>query len=125
MSTESLTGTESLTSLPSSEGRANPLFYTKEGDLDFGWAILLVCCIYGLVAFGLDAAGVWRVGVAAWAWFGSFTTLAFIAGAALGRARLIAQSDVPGQVAQGIAAALPDGMRGPTEYDIHDVRVRG
>jgi hypothetical protein len=108
--------------LAKSESRKHPLFYTKDGDLDFGWAILLACCGFGLVAFGLDAAGVWDVSVAAWAWYGSFTSLAFIAGAAVGRARLIAQSNAPGEVAKGIASALPEGMRGPTEYDIYDVR---
>jgi hypothetical protein len=82
------------------------LFHTREGDLDFGWVILLACVVVGLVVFVAQSFG-WIKGptVAAWAWFGSFTTMAFIAGAAVSRARLIAGSKAPGEVAQGIATA--------------------
>jgi len=79
------------------------LFYTKDGDLDFGWVILIGACVVGLGVFVAEAVG-WIRGpsVAAWSWFGAFTSMAFIAGAAISRARLIAKSDVPGQVAQGV-----------------------
>ena len=72
------------------------LFHTKDGDLDFGWVILLSCVVVGLLVFVAQAFG-WIPGpsVAAWTWFGSFTTMAFIAGAAIGRARLIARSAKP------------------------------
>lgn len=86
------------------------MFRTKEGDLDLGWAILVVCVVFGCGMFVLEGTGEVRPSTAAWAWFGSFTSLAFIAGAAISRARLIAKSDVPGQVAAGIAqAAVRDG----------------
>ena len=80
------------------------LLYTVEGELDFGWLILAVCCVVGLTVFVAQSFG-WIRGpsVAAWAWFGSFSAMAFIAGAAISRARLIAKSSVPGEVAQGIA----------------------
>lgn len=88
---------------------AHSLLYTKEGELDFGWAILLACCVVGLGAFLLTGFGIFRASVAAWSWFGSFTGLAFIAGAAISRARLIAKSTLPGEIAQGIAmSAEPD-----------------
>lgn len=89
---------------------AHSLLYTKEGELDFGWAILLACCVVGLGAFILTGFGVFRASVAAWSWFGSFTGMAFIAGAAISRARLIAKSDVPGAIAQGIAQSAPDDI---------------
>lgn len=91
--------------------RLNSILWIEHPDgrleLDFGWAILAVCCIVGLGVFTLTAAGAMKPGPSpsAWAWFGSFTTLAFIAGAAISRARLIASSNTPGAVAQGIAAA--------------------
>jgi len=66
---------------------------------------------------GLEAAGKVDVSNAAWAWFGSFTAMSFISGAAISRARLIAQSHTPGDVAQAIANALPRGVRPPTEWD--------
>lgn len=86
------------------------IFHTREGDMDLGWAILLACVVVGLVVFTALAFG-WIPGpsVAGWAWFGSFTTMSFIAGAAIGRARLIAGSKAPGEVAQGIAQAGSSG----------------
>jgi len=84
--------------------RKNPLFYTKDGDLDFGWVILIGCCVVGLTVFVLEAFGVAKhASVAGWSWFGAFTSMAFIAGTAISRARLIAKSNVPGEVAKGIA----------------------
>lgn len=80
------------------------MFFTKEGSLDLGWLILLTCCIVGLTVFVASSVGAIKgPSVAGWAWFGSFTAMAFIAGAARDRAVLIAQSRVPGEVAQGIA----------------------
>jgi len=74
-------------------------------ELDFGWLILAVCCVVGLAAFVLSGFGVFKAPPWAWAWFGGFTTMAFIAGAAISRARLIAKSATPGQVAAGIGSA--------------------
>lgn len=72
---------------------ARRLFYTKDGDLDFGWVILIVCVLFGLVAFVLESIGLWDISTEAWVWFGSFTTMSFIAGVAISRARLIAKKD--------------------------------
>ena len=77
-------------------------------ELDLGWLILAVAFLNGLVAFDLAAAGVWQISVAAWSWYGSLTGLAFIAGATISRARLIAESRLPGEVAGGIATSSPD-----------------
>lgn len=98
------------------KGKGN-LFHTREGDLDFGWVILLACVVVGLVVFVAQSFG-WIRGptVAAWAWFGSFTTMAFIAGAAVSRARLIAGSKAPGEVAQGIGQAMGREYGANIEY---------
>lgn len=89
------------------------LWHTKEGDLDFGWLILAACCIVGLLAFVAAGLGVFKAPIAAWSWFGAFTSMAFIAGAAISRARLIAASRMPGEVARGIAESVPDDPRLP------------
>jgi hypothetical protein len=83
------------------------LFFTKDGRLDLGWLILLVCCVVGLWVFvGLAMQVIPKDAIpqAAWAWFSAFTTMAFIAGAATARAALIAKSTTVGAVAQAIAA---------------------
>lgn len=88
---------------------SHSLLYTKDGELDFGWVILIACSVVGLAAFVATGLGWFKASVAAWSWFGSFTGLAFIAGATISRARLIAKSNLPGQIAQGIASsAEPD-----------------
>lgn len=92
------------------------LLRTKEGDLDLGWVILIVCVVFGCAMFVLEATGELKPSTAGWAWFGSFTTLAFIAGATISRARLIAKSDAPGQVASGIAQAKPEQGFSPLRY---------
>jgi len=53
----------------------------------------------------LEGFGIMKhISVAAWTWFGSFTTLCFIAGAAIDRARLIAKGKVD---ETAIAADIP------------------
>jgi hypothetical protein len=83
--------------------RHNPLFYTKTGELDTGQFVLLVCCA---VALALMVGVSWFNGkepsIAAWGFFGSFTTFCFLSGAAKDRAVLIANSKAPGEVAHGI-----------------------
>lgn len=85
--------------------RLNPLIFRKDGSLDFGPLLLAVACAAGLFLLFADAFGLARVSVAAWAFLGSFVSLAFIAGAAAERAFWIANSKTPGEVAQGIATA--------------------
>lgn len=89
-------------------------------ELDLGWAILAMAFLNGLLAFDLAAAGVWRVTVAAWSWYGSLTGLAFLAGATISRARLMAEARMVGHVAQAIASspaeeALPE-VHSPLRY---------
>lgn len=82
------------------------LLRTREGDLDFGWVILIFCCLVGMGSFVLEGAGFMKISTAAWAWFGSFTTMSFIAGAAVSRARLIAKADVSAAQARAIDAVV-------------------
>jgi hypothetical protein len=70
--------------------RANPLFYKMDGSLDLSQFILCVLTVYVCTVFVLAGTGTLRVSTAAWAFLGSFTTLAFIAWAARDRAALIA-----------------------------------
>ncbi len=96
--------------------RRNPLFFRQDGGMDLSQFFLLVIVVWVCVVFVLAGLEVLRVTTAAWAFLGSFTTLAFIAWAARDRAELIANSKTPGAVAQGIASAMPldtDDGRGP------------
>lgn len=85
--------------------RDNPLFFRQDGGLDFGPAVWAASSAVGLLVFVLTAFGVTSVTVAAWAWLGSYVSIAAIAGAAEARAFWISRSPTPGEVARGIAEA--------------------
>ena len=99
--------------------RANPLFFRQDGGLDFGPAVWLASALVGLVIFVLTAFRITSVTVAAWAWLGSFISIAAIAGAAEARAFWISRSPTPGAVASGIAQAGAREYGATThEYDV-------
>lgn len=86
--------------------------------MDLSQFFLLVIVVWVCVVFVLAGLEVLRVTTAAWAFLGSFTTLAFIAWAARDRAELIAKSKLPGEVAEGIGKSAgmaldTDDGRGP------------
>jgi hypothetical protein len=87
--------------------RANPLFFRQDGGMDLSQFILLVIVGWIVCVFSLAGLQVLAYTTAAWAFLGSFTSLAFIAWAAHDRAALIANSKTPGEVAGGIAKAAP------------------
>jgi len=86
------------------------LLYTAGGELDLGWLLLLIAFANAIVFFDLAAFRLVTISVAAWAFYGSMISLCFIAGAAISRARLIAGSSLPGQVAQGIAQSVEPNL---------------
>jgi len=88
--------------------RNNPLFFRKDGAMDLSQFFLLVLVVWVCTVFTLNGFGLLRYTTAAWAFLGSFTSLAFIAWAARDRAELIAKSSVPGEIAKGIASASPE-----------------
>lgn len=85
------------------------LFFTaddaSQGELDIGWLLLAIAFINGVVFFDLAAFGVVTISVVAWSWYGSLTACAFIAGTTVAKARLLATSRMPGEVAKGIGSA--------------------
>lgn len=85
--------------------RTNPLFFRRDGGMDLSQFFLLCIVVWVVSVFTAAGLGWLSYPVAAWAFLGSFTSLAFIAWAARDRAELIAQSKTPGEVAQGIATA--------------------
>jgi hypothetical protein len=87
--------------------RSNPLFFRQDGGMDLSQFILLVIVAWIVLVFTLAGFQVLAYTTAAWAFLGSFTSLAFIAWAAHDRAALIATSKTPGEVAKGIATAKP------------------
>ncbi len=103
--------------------RNNPLFFRKDGSLDFGPAVWAAAASTGMVSFVLAGFEVMSIETAAWAWLGSFVVIAAIAGAAAERAKWIAESRAAGEVARGIAeAGRDDGLNfSPLVYrDIAD-----
>jgi hypothetical protein len=96
---------------PAASDPPNPkgtLLRTREGDLDFGWVILIFCCLVGMSSFVLEGLGIMKLSTSGWVWFGSFTTMSFIAGAAVSRARLIANADVSAAHARAIDAVTEE-----------------
>lgn len=100
--------------------RKHPLFFKRDGGMDLSQFFLLVIVLWVMIVFTLAGLGVLRVGTAAWAFLGSFTSLSFIAWAARDRAALIANSRVPGEVAAGIAASQPDLFTDDERGDYRD-----
>ncbi len=91
--------------------RKNPLFFRADGGMDLSQFFLLVLVLWVIVVFTLYGFSVLKIGTAAWAFLGSFTSMCFIAWAARDRAELIANSKTPGEIAKGIASAQPDMYR--------------
>lgn len=85
--------------------RSNPLFFKLSGAMDLSQFILLAICAWVMIVFTLAGLRVLTVSTAAWAFLGSFTSLAFIAWAARDRAALIANSKVAGEIAAGVGNA--------------------
>jgi hypothetical protein len=88
--------------------RDNPLFFRADGGLDLAQFLLLLIVVWVMAVFTLAGLQHLKVSTAAWAFLGSFTSLCFIAWAARDRAELIANSKTPGEIAKGIASAVPD-----------------
>lgn len=84
-------------------------FFTREGDMDLGWAILSFCVVVGMTAFLLEGFGVMKgLSTAGWTWFGSFTTASFGAATLVARARLANKADVSAAEARAIDEAVED-----------------
>lgn len=72
--------------------RTNPLLFKQSGELDLSQVFLAVLVLWVVVAFTLNGLGILTFTAPAYAFWGSFLSLAFIAWAARDRAVLIAQS---------------------------------
>lgn len=85
------------------------LFFVTKGkdddELDLGWVLLLLAFIPAISIWVAAAFGVAKVTVAAWSFMGSLLASLLIAGIPIARARILANSKLPGEVAQGIATA--------------------
>ena len=88
--------------------RKNPLLYTKEGELSLGPLMLVAAGIQGSFLMIAEGYG-WAPHISwhAWAFWGSYVTMTFIAGAAVDRARLIAKSDTPKETGDAIDKTAP------------------
>lgn len=101
--------------------RDNPLFFRKDGSLDFGPGLLLAWSVVGLVVYVTDAIlPSVTVSVAAYSYLAGVTGLAYIAGAHAERAYWIAQSKLPGEFAAGVAEAASEYTVEPLTRAIDD-----
>ena len=91
--------------------RTNPFLFQKDGSLDLSQVFLAVLVLWVVIAFTLNGLGVLTFTPAAYAFWGSFLSLAFLAWAARDRAAVVAKSRTPGDVAKGIASAGGDAWR--------------
>jgi hypothetical protein len=101
--------------------RTNPYLFTRDGQLDVGQMLLVLLTLYVLVVFVLAGLRVLTVDSAAWAFLGSFVSVAFVAWAARDRAALISKATSPGAIAAGIASAIPN-FRTDDERGEHTAR---
>lgn len=100
--------------------RDNPLLFKRDGSMDLSQFLLVLLTVWVCVVWVLAGLAVLRVSTAAWAFLGSFTTLAFIAWAARDRAELIANSKAPGEVAAGVAKVRDTPQDAETFIVRHD-----
>ena len=71
--------------------RSNPLFFKRDGGMDLSQFILLCIVVWVMAVVTFAGLGKLVYDTPAWAYLGSFTSLAFIAWAARDRAALIAK----------------------------------
>lgn len=92
---------------PNRNGFWYKLFFVTKGkhddELDLGWVLLLLAFFPAITVWVLAAFGVAKVTIAAWSFMGSLLASLLIAGIPIARARILAKSQLPGEVAQGIA----------------------
>ena len=72
-------------------GLIHRLVFTKDGDLDLGWVILLIAFLNGILVWDFIAFGKATMTPQGWVWYGAVTTMAFISGVSIAKARLIAK----------------------------------
>lgn len=72
--------------------RGNPFLFKQNGELDLSQVFLAILVLWVVIAFTLNGLGILTFTAPAYAFWGSFLSLAFIAWAARDRAVLIAQS---------------------------------
>jgi hypothetical protein len=92
------------------------LFFTKEGDLDLGWFFVGLMGLVGSAGFMIEVLKNGHGSVAGWAFLGSAFASVLIAAVPIAKARILAQSRVPGDVASGIAESASEIVQGFTPH---------
>lgn len=86
------------------------LIYTVEGHLDLTWLFVFVMGLVASTGFTWEFVSNGHASIAAWSFMGTAFASVLIAAVPIAKARLLAMSRVPGEVARGIAASAPDGF---------------
>lgn len=98
--------------------RENPWLYERDGDLNPTWPLVVLYCLFGLVgsvlAFISGNAG---AQIAALSFLGSMIVALLISALPRDKAKILAQSRAPGEVATGIAGRTDWGY-GVRTYDL-------
>lgn len=86
--------------------RENPWLFERDGDLNPTWPLVVVYCVVGLVACVAAIVNGDKIAiVAALSFLGSMIVALLISALPRDKAKILAQSKAPGQVAQGIASS--------------------
>lgn len=98
------------------------LFFTKEGDLDLGWFFVGIMGLVGSIGFLIEVTGGSHASVAGWAFLGSAFASVLIAAVPIAKARILAQSRVPGEIAAGIAESAAGSISSfvPQQWAVGD-----
>jgi hypothetical protein len=100
------------------------LFFTSKGELDLSWFFVLCMGIAGVTGFLHEVFINKNASIAAWSFLGSAFASILIAAVPINKARILANSRVPGEVATGIAESTPTPFE-PHEWTNDDDKDAG
>lgn len=86
--------------------RVNPWLFERDGDLNPTWPLVVLFCLIGLLAVvaALVSGQQWAI-VAALSYLGSITVALLISALPRDKAKILARSRAPGEIAKAIASA--------------------
>jgi hypothetical protein len=93
--------------------RENPWLYERDGDLNPTWPLVVLYCLVGLVVClaAVFTRDKWAI-IGALSFLGSVTCALLISALPRDKAKILAQSRLPGEVAKGIGSVGPRGEYG-------------
>lgn len=102
------------------------LVYEKDGDLNLTWLFVLLMGLVGCVGFlhAVFTAATVIEKVAAWSFLGGSFSLVVLAAIPIAKAKILANSKVPGEMAKSIAS-VTEGLQDPgMSSDIQETYIK-